>query len=146
MVRLAGAADVDTLAALHAQAFPASWSATDFAGLLGQEGAFALLDDHGFILMRAVAGEAEILTLAVRPDARRSGVGKRLVQAGLSHAKRHGAAEAFLEVAADNQAALGLYARAGFKPAGLRRGYYARPGAAPVDGLLLRCDLNSPVT
>jgi ribosomal-protein-alanine N-acetyltransferase len=43
----------------------------------------------------------------------------------------------YLEVAADNDAALSLYSRAGFLGTGLRRGYYERPGSAPVDAVTL---------
>lgn len=132
-----------TLAALHASAFDAPWSATEFDTLLMQDGVFALAEDGGFILCRMAADETEILTLAVAPRARRAGLGLRLVQAAMRRAAQAGAANAFLEVAVDNAAAVALYAKAGFGKAGLRRGYYARPPGPPVDALVLRCDLNT---
>ncbi|MBU2208038.1 MAG: GNAT family N-acetyltransferase, partial [Alphaproteobacteria bacterium] len=67
------------LADVHAEAFPAPWDAAALEALLDQDGVFALEDPDGFILLRAVADEAEILTLAVRPAARRRGLGARLV-------------------------------------------------------------------
>ncbi len=88
----------------------------------------------GFILVREAAGEAEILTLAVAPRARRQGLGRTLVDAAIA---RLGSADLFLEVAADNIAAIALYQQNGFTQAGVRRGYYARPGGA-VDALLLK--------
>ncbi len=96
----------------------------------------------GFILARAVAGEAEVLTLAVHPDARRQGAGLALVQAAAEVALATGAETLWLEVAEDNAAALALYAAAGFEEAGRRRGYYPRADGR-ADALTLRCRLNS---
>ena len=105
------------LAALHATAFPAPWDASAFEVLLDQTGVFVLEQPDGFILIRGVADEAEILTLAVRPSARRQGLGARLVGEGGAVAATRGATRLFLEVADDNAAALALYARAGFAAA-----------------------------
>jgi len=132
------------LAAVHATAFPAPWDAAAFEGLLDQPGVFALEEADGFILLRAIADEAEILTLAVRPAARRQGVGARLVSEGAVAAVARGATRLFLEVAQDNASALALYARAGFAEAGRRAGYYARPGGRREDALILA--LNFPAT
>ena len=58
-------------------------------------------------------------------------------------AETAGAHAVFLEVASDNTAAIALYEREGFAPAGIRRGYYAKAGAPPQDALVLRRALNS---
>lgn len=133
------------LAALHAEAFAgsheAAWSAAAFADLLTQAGVFALDGADGFILMRAVVDEAEILTLAVRPGARRGGQGARLVADGVLAAAARGAARVFLEVAEDNAAARALYARAGFVEAGRRPGYYAGTDGGRRDALILVLNL-----
>lgn len=131
----------EALAALHAAAFPAPWDAAAFAALSAQPGVLALVEDDGFILIRVVADEAEILTLAVRPEARRRGIGARLVRAASVRAADLGAERLLLEVAQDNAAARGLYARCGFIEVGRRRGYYARPGAAAADALTLALNL-----
>jgi len=78
----------------------------------------------------------------VEPSHRRRGVARALVRSGLAQAAAMGADEAFLEVAADNLAALALYREEGFEPAGLRSGYYRRPGGEAVDALVLRRTLN----
>ncbi|MFN3930422.1 MAG: GNAT family N-acetyltransferase [Brevundimonas sp.] len=134
------------LAAVHAEAFAgphdAPWSAAAFADLLGQAGVFAVEAADGFILMRAVADEAEILTLAVRPEARRAGQGGRLVGEGVLAATARGAVRVFLEVAEDNAAARVLYARAGFVEAGRRPGYYAGADGGRRDALLLVLNLS----
>lgn len=135
---LIGPADAAVLAEIHGQAFAASWASATFADLLDQTGVFALAAGRdGFILCRVVADEAEVLTLAVRPDARRRGLGFSLVQRAADHAAAGGAARLFLEVAEDNAPALALYCRAGFQTVGRRRGYYPRPDGAAVDALIL---------
>lgn len=135
---------VQSLAAIHAEAFEHPWSAQDMAQMLHQDGVLHLGNDDAFLLLRIVADESEILTLAVRPSARRQGLAALLVTAALEMACGMGAKFVFLEVAADNHAAIALYEKAGFRRHGTRRGYYARGGAPAVDGLLMRCDLNSP--
>ena len=130
------------LAAVHASAFAAPWDAAAFLAVLDQTGVFVVEQPEGFILMRVVADEAEILTLAVRPAARRQGLGARLVRDGAAAAAAQGAARLFLEVAEDNSAAVALYAGAGFMPAGRRPGYYARPDGGREDALILALNLS----
>ncbi len=136
-------AQADRLAALHATAFDAPWDAAAFAVLLEQAGVFAAETAQGFILMRVVADEAEILTLAVHPEARGRGQGARLVAEGVAAAGARGAYRIFLEVADDNASARAVYARAGFVEAGRRTAYYSRPDGSRADALLL--SLNLPV-
>ena len=147
-LRFATAEDAVQLEAVHSKAFDRSWTADDIARLMDIMGGFALITEEfdgvtGFILARVMGGEAEILTLAVAPWARRRGVGLELVEAAAAEAVRRDAAALFLEVAADNPAAVALYERAGFERAGLRRAYYARPDAPSADALVLRRTLNS---
>ena len=118
------------LADIHATSFPpgAAWDAATMATLLGLEGTFALrAGDGGFILARQTLDEAEILTLAVHPAMRRGGIATALVNTALALVGAAGAKAMFLEVAEANEAAIHLYATAGFKRIGLRRDYYA-PG------------------
>lgn len=129
------------LAALHATAFDAPWDATAFSDLLSGPGVFAIESADGFILMRAVADEAEILTLAVRPDARGRGEGGRLTTEGVAGAVERGAERVFLEVAEDNASALAVYRRAGFEEAGRRPRYYARADGSRRDAMLLTLNL-----
>ncbi|MBE2277446.1 MAG: GNAT family N-acetyltransferase [Rhodobacteraceae bacterium] len=117
---------------------PPPWSAADFAALILDPLAFLLVEgDAGFLLGRAVAGEAELLTLAVAPEARRRGLGRRLVGRFLYQARLRSAETAFLEVSAENAAALGLYDSAGFRLSGRRRGYYATSEGRRIDALVL---------
>ncbi|WEK40597.1 MAG: ribosomal protein S18-alanine N-acetyltransferase [Candidatus Brevundimonas colombiensis] len=129
------------LAALHAEAFAAPWNEAEIADLLQQAGVFAVEEADGFILIRVVLDEAEILTLAVRPEARRVGLGGRLVGHGALRAAQAGAVRLFLEVAEDNVAARALYQRAGFAQIGRRKAYYAAPTGGRTDALVLGLDL-----
>jgi ribosomal-protein-alanine N-acetyltransferase len=131
----------DALSALHARAFttPRPWSAEEFAGWLADPLTFLLEEgDAGFLLGRAVAGEAELLTVAIAPEARGRGLGQRLVSRFLYQARLRGAEVAFLEVAEDNAPARAVYSRAGFAESGRRRGYYRTPQGQTVDALVLR--------
>lgn len=132
------------LAALHAQAFDPPWSAAEFASLLATPGAFAVAEAEGFILVRAIAGEAEIITLAVAPTARRQGLARRLIEQAVVRALALEAQTLFLEVAEDNVPALAMYRGLGFEVVGRRRGYYVRgAGVSPADALVMRLSLNS---
>jgi ribosomal-protein-alanine N-acetyltransferase len=146
-LRPATSEDALALAAIHAGAFDSPWPPEAFTDLLASPGVFALAavdgTPVGLILMRAIAGEAEVLTLAVAPAHRRRGAAAALLKAGLDLAVSVGAETAFLEVASDNAAAIALYASAAFEPAGRRAGYYARPSGSSVDALVLRRALNS---
>lgn len=129
------------LAALHGRCFttPRPWTEAEFAGFLADPLTFLLVEgDAGLILGRAVAGEAELLTIAVAPEARQRGLGRKLVSRFLYQARLRGADSAFLEVAEDNGAARALYTRSGFAEAGRRRGYYRTPGGRLIDALVLR--------
>ena len=127
------------MARLHARCFatPRPWTAAEFAAVTAEQLCFTLIESDGFLIGRAVADEAEILTLAVDPEARRRGTGARLVQGFLTEGQNRGAASAFLEVAANNQPAICLYLQAGFGEVGLRRGYYTSVDAAAVDAVVM---------
>ena len=72
------------------------------------------IESGGLILVRVAADEAEILTLAVIPGVRRSGIGHALLQEATSMAAALGARVVFLEVSVTNIAARALYTKAGF--------------------------------
>ncbi len=126
------------LAALHARAFADQrpWTEAEFASLLGSPHVVLLSVPMGFLLGRVLADEAEILTLAVDPDAQRQGHARWLLHGFLAQASAH-AVTAFLDVAEDNTPARSLYAAAGFIETGRRRGYFTRPDGPPVDAILM---------
>lgn len=129
----------EEMAAIHAACFttPKPWSAKDMADTLASSFCFLLVEPAGFLIGRVVAGEAELLTLAVDPKARQRGTGGRLVDGFLTEAKARDAESAFLEVLATNLPAQSLYARKGFEQTGKRSGYYQSPEGQRFDALVL---------
>ncbi|MBB5692471.1 GNAT family N-acetyltransferase [Muricoccus pecuniae] len=139
-IRPVAASDLPLLAALHARAFPPDerWGVVALGTMLGLEGGFGLVAGDGaplgFVLARSLAGEAEILTIAVDPEARQRGLGTALLAAAAGEAGRRGAEVLFLEVSEANAPARALYARAGAAEVGRRRRYYTDG----TDALVLR--------
>ena len=129
----------EQMAATHAAAFTQSrpWRADEFRDLLAMSGCFATGDADCFALVRVIADEAELLTIATHPGTQRRGLARALMEAWQEQAVARGATQAFLEVAADNAPALALYATAGFSRNGLRRGYYSRPDGTASDAILM---------
>lgn len=144
-LRTAAPEDAARLAAIHASAFPPgeAWDAKTMATLLSMPGALGLVaDDSGMILLRLAADEGEVLTFAVRPEARRAGLGRALLETGMMLLAARGATALLLEVAEENSTAIALYTAAGFTRAATRRDYYG----AGRHALLLRADLQAPLT
>jgi len=135
VVTQAGPAHPALLAEIHATSFPPgeAWGADIIAGHLSMPGVFALLcGPDAMIMARVALDEAEILTLAVAPAARRKGAARALLDEAMARAASRGAANMFLEVAVSNAAARALYEQAGFIQVGQRRRYYADGGDALV--------------
>ena len=145
---LATPLDAATMAALHAPAFADAWPEEAFASLLSREEVFAVIgaidgerEAKGFVLMRAAADEAEVLTLCVANEARRDGLGQSLLIEACKIARARGADHLFLEVAENNEAATLLYQKLGFKTVGRRAAYYRQADNA-ADALVMRRDLD----
>jgi ribosomal-protein-alanine N-acetyltransferase len=85
-----------------------------------------------------VVDELHITAVAASPDRRREGLGKRVLQALLDAGAQQGARHATLEVSAANKAANALYARCGFRTAGIRHGYYRNGDDALIQWLRLQ--------
>lgn len=131
----------ETMARLHARAFAGqmrAWSAAEFQSLLDRPLTIATGDAQAFALGRAIADEAELLTLATDPAHRRRGLARACLGAFEAEARKRGARRAFLEVAADNAPALALYHAAGYAQIARRAGYYARPAGRAADALILQ--------
>lgn len=150
VIEAAEDADLPDLADIHAASFSQTWSEDEIAALMGGAGVFCLVARRGtpygtrrpigFIMMRSVAGEAEVLTIAVHPHHRGAGIGGLLTDAALRRLYVDGVACVFLEVDTQNAPALAVYRRRGFVQVGQRPGYYAH-AAGQGHALVLRCDL-----
>ena len=127
--RRMGLDDLPALVALERQCFSHPWREKQFR--LGLEGkvfkVFGLEHDGAlaaYVSFYHVGDEMEILNLAVVPELRRRGLGRRLLRLALAICRRMGVATARLEARQSNQAALALYSDQGFEPCGVRKGYY----------------------
>ena len=81
----------------------------------------------GYAVFRLVGPEAELLQLAVEPEARRNGIGSFLLEYGIRNIRVTGADACFLEVRKKNRPARQFYSRFGFVEVGRRRKYYRQP-------------------
>lgn len=88
----------------------------------------------GFVLARRAPGEEELLLVAVRPDLRRKGLGRNLLERFAESAKRNGAERIFLEMRANNPAQ-SLYLSFGFEPIGRRTNYYRTKDGERLDAI-----------
>jgi [ribosomal protein S18]-alanine N-acetyltransferase len=131
---------------VHGQSFDHGWSATTFQDLLNKPTSrlyVAYEDDTllGLLLVACISPESEILTIATAPAARRRGIGRGLLDYMRQALSQEGVSEVHLEVAMDNAPAIGLYHSLGFEKVGLRKAYYDRRPAPPVDALVLKLNI-----
>lgn len=108
---------------------PEKWSAAMFWNELATGQFYLAAVDGGRVVGYAglsVVDEHEswVQNIAVRREAQRHGLGRRLLEALLAEAARRGTRKTLLEVAVDNEPAQRLYASHDFVPVGIRRGYY----------------------
>jgi len=128
-----GTEHAEQLAHLHELAFLRPWSAVDFERLLAErrvlgDGLFLgrSRQPAGFALSRIVVDEAEILSMAMGPEARGRRHAAPLLTHHLDELVRAGARTIHLEVEESNAAALAVYRRLGFQEVGRRAGYYGK--------------------
>ncbi len=145
-----GENDVEAMVTIHAEGFRRGWGIDEFEKLLAEPTVRCLLLRResvlgtrrvlGFIMMRSVAGEAEVLTIAVAAARRGHGYGRRLIDEAIRRVYAEGVGEVFLEVDESNQPARALYRRLGFREVGRRKGYYADGGPGGT-ALVMRLQL-----
>lgn len=128
----------EEMAHIHAAAFTheRGWSATEFQQMLAQPYIQRLSTTGGFALTRTLAGESELLTLAVAPERQRRGIARTLLTQWLKNSSPL-ADTAFLDVAADNIVAISLYESLLFQRSSLRKAYYTRKSSPAVDAVLM---------
>ena len=127
--------------------FGEAWTRSQCAGILPMTGVSLMLAHDsdrrppiGFSLFRTIAGEAELLLLAVAPAHQRNGIGRLLLAQFVESARASGARRVHLEVR-DGNPAIKMYRSTGFEPVGRRLNYYRGSDGDQFDALTLACDL-----
>jgi ribosomal-protein-alanine acetyltransferase len=151
-LRRAGTQDLGPIMALEGATFGSdAWSRDAMLSELKNPQCYYLVADRlGFpgtidgyagLFCPRGAAEGDIQTIAVAEEARRTGLGRALMNALISEARKRGAAQVFLEVRADNPGAQQLYETLGFEQIAVRAGYY-QPDA--VDANVMRLAIPEP--
>ncbi len=144
-------ADLDAIMAVEHECFAGdAWSETNMHLELVAHHTFYWVAtaqvDEGAERVVAYAGlsklpgseQSDVQTIAVTPDFRGKGLGRRLMHRLIAEARRREATAMFLEVRDDNPVAQALYASLGFEAIDRRRGYYQPDG---VDAIVMRASL-----
>jgi len=87
----------------------------------------------GFIVLRFISPEAEILNIAVHPDARRNGLGRSLLEGAISSLSASTDLKVFLEVREKNTTARSFYTSLGFREISVRKNYYPDDNAVILE-------------
>ena len=152
-IRAAAQYDAPLFAALHASCFVSRessegnepWNESAMAQFIAGPRTVCLIaaiagdEPVGFLIARAAADEAELLTIGVLPGHRKRGIGQALLREAVAVLRPGGIRQLFLEVEETNTPALSLYRGLGAVPVGRRPGYYEN-GA---DAAVLRLDLQA---
>ena len=126
-------ADVNRVHEIECTCFRSPWSKLALAGELRNEVAhYLVMEVDGVICgyggMWVLFEEAHVTNVAIMPEYRGKGRGKRLMLAMMRHAVKRGAEKMTLEVRESNTVAQNLYAGLGFEQNGFRPGYYSDTG------------------
>jgi [ribosomal protein S18]-alanine N-acetyltransferase len=141
-VRRADAADIPAMMELESQSPAAAhWPRQQYEGLFVPKGdqhraeRFAWVAEEesearevfAFLVARKIDSEWELENIAVARSSRQRGVGTRLLDEFIAHARGEQGSGIFLEVRESNHKARALYRKAGFEEIGLRKSYYSNP-------------------
>ena len=131
---------MDVMGAAFADRYGEAWTRSQCAGILPMTGVKLMLARDGdgkalgFSLYRTIVDDAELLLLAVDPQAQGRGVGRGLLDDFIADARNNGAAKIHLEVR-DGNPAVRVYKAAGFEQANRRRNYYKAQDGGAFDAL-----------
>ncbi|GGA23670.1 GNAT family N-acetyltransferase [Neptunicoccus cionae] len=127
------------MAEIHAACFtqPRPWSTAELTDLCASPLCLVKTLDQGFAIVRRAGPEAELLTIAVHPDARRQGKARVLLTGLLAELHSTGCEEIFLEVVEDNAPAIALYKATGFAALSFRKDYYNGPNGKKSSALVM---------
>ena len=137
MIRRMEPKDLEQVAQIEKICFTESWSFRLLeAGLASPYDVFYVFEQEerifGYCCLRILAGEGEIQRIAVLPQKRHLGVGRKMMEAMVDYSIESRACAISLEVRESNLAARRLYESFGFKAEAARKGYYHSPAEDAV--------------
>ncbi|MDD9937135.1 MAG: ribosomal protein S18-alanine N-acetyltransferase [Myxococcales bacterium] len=131
----ARAADLPVIYRISGDCFPVPWPVDELARELERPHAtmrvlrpFSGAPVVAFLNHWRLGNEIQIMNVATDPGHRRRGYGSALIRDAERVARRQGLSAVTLEVRASNAGAIGLYERGGYRPVGVRQGYYSDNG------------------
>jgi ribosomal-protein-alanine N-acetyltransferase len=133
---------MDVMTSAFDPGFGEGWTRSQCAGILPLSGVMLMIardeqgEVQGFSLLRTVADEAELLLLAVAPNAQRRGVGGSLLDHFIAHGRDKGVRRLHLEVR-DGNPAVAMYQAFGFNTEGRRPKYYSGQDGSQHDALTM---------
>lgn len=147
IVRAMRPADLADVMVIERRSFSAPWEESTFRGLMRRPSAALLVaevDDElvGYSVMWFAADEGELGDIAVLPERRGAGIGRRLLHESIVAAASRGIRSLYLEVRESNGVARGLYVKVGFEVVGVRKQYYKEP---VEDAIVMKLDLQDIV-
>ena len=123
--------DLNAIERIERASYPTPWSRSMFASELAKPssiclGAFDLETDElaGYLVISRYVDAWHVMNVAVDPEHRRQGIATTLLERLFEVTAGRGHRGYTLEVRVSNIGAVALYGRLGFKPRGVRRGYY----------------------
>jgi ribosomal-protein-alanine N-acetyltransferase len=148
--------DYPMLETIHAQSFDRSWSVDELVSTLAVRGTQCFIANirgksskgpKGFVILRTLAGQSEILTIATDRAYRKRGIARLLLEFVIRRLQAERVEQLYLEVGEDNGVALGLYESLKFKRIATRKAYYRIRGrleseaAQKVNALVMQLEL-----
>jgi len=141
LVREAILADLDSIMSIERRAHEHPWAESIMVRYLNKPQTVWVLEHESLIyaygVVTVIAGEAELLMIAVHPDSQGNGYGRLLMDFLITHIKARAAERFFLEVRESNLAAISLYESLEFCQSGCRNNYY--PTANGREDALMYC-------
>lgn len=124
--------DLPAVRALELECFSDAWSEKLLQDLLTSswDKAWVLKEDEtvcGYSNFRVIAGEGELMRIAVHGACRGRGYGRLLMERLLREAEEENVEDITLEVRASNAPAIALYEAYGFQKEAIRKNYYSGP-------------------
>jgi [ribosomal protein S18]-alanine N-acetyltransferase len=123
--------DLKAIERIERDSYPTPWSRSMFAGELAKPSSLSLgafdpetKELFGYLIISRYVDAWHVMNLAVAPEHRRRRIATTLLERLFELTSGEGRRGYTLEVRVSNDVAIRLYEQAGFKPRGIRRGYY----------------------